>query len=130
MLLVPTELRPSRIQGIGLFLLVPVKKGELVWRFDPRIDRIYSDSEADGMPALYLDFLNTYATWHEATGFYMLYGDPNMKYANHSETPNLLATASSFGDMTANSDLDSDTELTYDYWVMCDGVRLTGRYRG
>ena len=33
MLLTLTELRASPIHGFGVFLLAPVKKGELVWRF-------------------------------------------------------------------------------------------------
>ena len=47
MLLVETELRPSPIQGIGVFLLQPVCRGELIWRFDSRIDRVYSEEVID-----------------------------------------------------------------------------------
>jgi SET domain-containing protein len=32
MLLFETELRPSPIHGIGVFLLEPVRAGEVVWR--------------------------------------------------------------------------------------------------
>jgi SET domain-containing protein len=40
MLMVATELKESPIHGIGVFLLQPVRQGELVWRFDSRIDRV------------------------------------------------------------------------------------------
>ena len=43
MLMVKTELRPSAIHGIGVFLLEDVHKGDLIWRFDSRIDRVFHD---------------------------------------------------------------------------------------
>ena len=50
MMLVDTELRPSAIHGLGVFLLAPVSKGMVVWRFDSRVDRIYNAEELDGLP--------------------------------------------------------------------------------
>ena len=43
MLMVETELRRSEIHGTGVFLLEPVRKGDLIWRFDSRLDRVYSE---------------------------------------------------------------------------------------
>jgi hypothetical protein len=51
MMLVETELRPSPIHGIGVFLLQPVSKGDLIWRFDARIDRVYTEAEIAGLPS-------------------------------------------------------------------------------
>ena len=67
MLLVETELRPSPIHGIGVFLLQPVCRGELIWRFDSRIDRVYSEEEIATLPEPMRRFLRTYSTWHEPT---------------------------------------------------------------
>ena len=50
MLLFDTELRESKIHGIGVFLLEPVREGDVIWRFDSRIDRVYSDWELAELP--------------------------------------------------------------------------------
>jgi SET domain-containing protein len=50
MMLVETELRPSPIHGLGVFLLQPVSKGDLIWRFDARIDRVYTEAEIARSP--------------------------------------------------------------------------------
>ena len=67
MMLVETELRPSPIHGIGVFLLQPVSKGDLIWRFDAQIDRVYTEAEIAGLPEHMQRFLRTYSTWHQAT---------------------------------------------------------------
>jgi hypothetical protein len=51
MMLVETELRPSPIHGIGVFLLQPVSKGDLIWRFDARIDRVYTRPRSQVSPS-------------------------------------------------------------------------------
>jgi uncharacterized protein len=50
MMMVDTELRPSSIHGIGVFVRQPVSRGELIWRFDSRIDRVYTDEEIGSLP--------------------------------------------------------------------------------
>ena len=41
MLMVATELRPSKIHGTGAFALNPIKKGKIVCHFDTRVDKVY-----------------------------------------------------------------------------------------
>ncbi len=50
MMMVETELRPSPIHGIGVFLVHPVRTGDLIWRFDARIDRVYTEEEIASLP--------------------------------------------------------------------------------
>ena len=120
MLVIPTELRSSPIHGIGVFLLFPVKKGDLVWRFDTRIDRVYSEFEVETFPTHLQQYLKTYTCKHKGVGLYMLCGD-NMRFCNHSDTPNLLSSPrGGFGDDVAKLDLDAGTELTVDYRVISD----------
>ena len=38
MFIVRTSLRPSLIQGLGCFADEPIRKGQVVWEFDPRLD--------------------------------------------------------------------------------------------
>ncbi len=125
MLLVETELRPSPIHGIGVFLLQPVCRGELVWRFDSRIDRVYSEEEIATLPEPMRRFLRIYSTWHEPTGLWVLCGD-NGRHFNHSATPTTISNAISFGEDRAAADLPVGTELTSDYSTICDHVRQYG----
>jgi uncharacterized protein len=125
MLMVETELRPSEIHGTGVFLLAPVRKGELIWRYDSRIDRTYSEDELESLPPHMQDFLRTYSTWHEATRLWILCGDHG-RHFNHSDTPNTLSLGVGFGDDVAARDLPAGAELTTNYNLICDHVRING----
>ena len=125
MMMVETELKPSSIHGLGVFLLERVREGDLVWRFDPRVDRVYSGAEFDALPVHVQKYLRTFSTWHEATGLYVLCGD-NGRYFNHSDVPTTTSSAISFGDDRAARDLAPGEELTSDYRTICDFVRVEG----
>ncbi len=105
MLMVETELRPSPIHGIGVFLLQPVRQGELIWRFDSRIDRVYTEEELETFPEHMKRFLRVYSTWHEPTRLWVLCGD-NARHFNHSDAPTTISNAISFGEDRAAADLD------------------------
>ena len=125
MLMVETELRQSEIHGTGVFLKEPVRKGDLIWRFDSRIDRVYSEQELASLPERMQSFLRTYSTWHEATQLWILCGD-NGRHFNHSDTPNTLSLGAGFGDDVAAVDLPAGVELTTNYALICDSVRMNG----
>jgi len=125
MMLVATEVRPSSIHGLGVFLLEPVRKGELIWRFDSRIDRVYSPEEVASLPEAAAEYIRTYSTWHAAAELYVLCGD-NGRFFNHSASPNTVSSGVSFGDDRAGRDLEAGEELTSDYRTICDHVRANG----
>lgn len=125
MMMVDTELRPSPIQGIGIFLLEPVPKGGLIWRFDSRLDRVYSETELESLPPHIRGFLRRFSTWHEPSGLWVLCGD-NGRHFNHSDRPTTLSKGIAFGDDIAADDLEAGTELTSDYRTICDHMRLNG----
>jgi SET domain-containing protein len=125
MMMVETELRPSTIHGLGVFLKQPVRKGELIWQFDSRIDPVYTEEEIATLPLHAQRYLRTYTTWHEATRVYVLCGD-NGRYFNHSDTPSTVSDATSFGDDRAARDLAAGEELTSDYRTICDNARRNG----
>lgn len=120
--MVDTELRPSAIHGIGVFLLEDVRKGDLIWRFDSRIDRVFHDCEFAEMPGRLRRFLETYSTYHRELGLWVLCGD-NGRHFNHSDSPNTRSLGVAFGDDLAASDLNAGTELTTDYRAICDMFR-------
>lgn len=100
MLMVETELRASSIHGIGVFLTQSVRAGQLIWRFDSRIDRVFSEAELDDMPQALQRFLRTYSTLHDDLKLWVLCGD-NGRHFNHSDTPSTRSLGIAFGDDVA-----------------------------
>jgi SET domain-containing protein len=125
MMMVETELRASPIHGIGVFVTEPVRAGQLIWRFDSRIDRIFTDAELQEMPELLQQFMRTYSTLHGDLRLWVLCGD-NGRHFNHSDTPNTRSLGIAFGDDVASEDLEPGTELTSDYRTICDAIRSDG----
>jgi hypothetical protein len=125
MLMVETELRGSPIHGIGVFLLEDVKEGDLIWRFDSRIDRVFADAELSELPDHLSEFLQVYSTYHEQSGLWVLCGD-NGRHFNHSDNPNTVSLGVAFGDDIAATNLPAGTELTTDYNLICDAIRQRG----
>lgn len=125
MMMVETELRPSQIHGTGIFLLEPVRKGQLIWQFDSRIDRVYTEAEVASLPEVNQAFLDMYSTWHDGLKLWVLCGD-NGRHFNHSATPNTISDGVAFGTDVAADDLPVGTELTSDYTTICDKVRVDG----
>jgi SET domain-containing protein len=125
MMMVETELKPSPIHGLGVFVVQPVRKGELIWRFDARIDRVYTEDEIATLPKHIQAYIRTYSTWHASTGLFVLCGD-NGRFFNHSDTPSTVSNAISFGEDRALRDLAAGEELTSDYKTICDSVSQNG----
>ena len=125
MMMIETELRQSPVHGIGVFLSQPVSAGQLLWRFDSRLDRVFSDAELQDMPERLQSYLRTYSTLHKDLNLWVLCGD-NGRHFNHSDTPNTRSLGIAFGDDVAASDLAAGTELTSDYRTICDAMRLAG----
>jgi hypothetical protein len=125
MMMVETQLGVSPIHGLGVFLVEPVRRGQLIWRFDSRIDRVFSDAELGEMPERLQDFLRTYSTLHDELKLWVLCGD-NGRHFNHSDRPNTQSLGIAFGDDVAAMDLPAGTELTSDYRTICDAMRLGG----
>ena len=125
MLMVETELRSSPIHGIGVFLLEDVTEGQLIWRFDSRIDRVFAEAELNDIPQRLRAFLEVYSTFHQQSGLWVLCGD-NGRHFNHSDEPNTISLGVAFGDDVAGADLPAGTELTTDYNLICDSVRVRG----
>jgi uncharacterized protein len=125
MMMVDTELRASPIHGIGVFLTQQVRAGDLIWRFDSRIDRVFADDELGDMPEKLQQFLRTYSTLHGGLKLWVLCGD-NGRHFNHSDVPNTRSLGIAFGDDVAAMDLEPGTELTSDYRTICDAIRSEG----
>lgn len=127
MLMVPTELRPSLIHGVGCFLLTPIKQGELIWRFDARFDRVFTKAELGSLPQAARSFIEIHAPWHRESGLWVLSGD-NARYFNHSDHPTAQSAGfGCFADDVAARDLAAGTELTCNYHHFYDNTDVIAR---
>ncbi len=118
MLLVKTILKFSAIHGVGCFTEVDIKKGETVWKHDPRFDLEFSEDEVKNCAPAVLDFLRMYSYGQENAGkkTLILCGD-HARHMNHTKTPNLLEEAHDPGINIAGRDIKAGEELTCDYTI-------------
>jgi SET domain-containing protein len=117
MFIVRTSLRPSPIQGFGCFTEQPIKKGQIVWQFDPRFDiRIPLTELSTFSPALQEHF-RIYTYVEEVDGLeVMVYCADMSKHMNHSDAPNLFDTPDNIYEV-AIRDIEIGEELTCNYYV-------------
>jgi uncharacterized protein len=115
---VRTILRPSPIEGLGVFAAEPIAKGTVTWRYDPAIDRSYSPAEIAAMPDVLRAFMDRYAYLDDLLGVYILCGDDG-RFMNHADTPTVLglhpADERPEGIDVAARDIAAGEELTCDY---------------
>lgn len=113
MLVIPTYIEKSKINGLGLFAGQDVEAGEVIWFFDPSNDQVIPAVQFDKMiSVLDTEQQDRFKRWSYRRGDdYVLCAD-NTKFANHSETPNCQALR--LYDVTLKA-ISKGEELTYDY---------------
>lgn len=117
MLLVPTLLKPSPIDGIGCFARVGIAKGTPIWRFVPCFDVMLPQSFSAEM--CNAEFLATYAQQCPLTGYYVLAAD-DARFINHSDCPNMGQHAPLFDPQYTHDalrDIEPGEEITCDYRI-------------
>ena len=89
MMLVPSYLAPSPIEGLGVFTRVPVKKGDLVWRFDRVFDQVIPAAAIAAAPEHIREFMEryTYPLPSDPENFVVLDADEG-RFMNHADEPN------------------------------------------
>ena len=118
MLLVPTYVGQSSIQGLGLFAARSIAVGEALWRFEPGIDVVIPYDRIEALPAAFRAFLDRYAyTSHDIPGAVVVSCD-HAKFMNHSEDPNTESRP--FVTMARRPIAEGD-EITCDYRACCVG---------
>lgn len=119
MMLVPCYLAPSSIEGLGVFSPVPIKKGDLVWLFDERFDRMIPKAEIDTAPEHLRAFFERYC--YEMPGWpdHVALDADEGRFMNHSDAPNLDFRSPDRG--IALVDIPVGVELTCDYREFTSG---------
>jgi SET domain-containing protein len=113
MMLIPTYLAPSTIEGLGVHTRVAIRKGEPVWRMDPRFDRLIPVEDFEAAPEEMRVFLDRYAYPCMTDPSFLVLDVDDGRYMNHSDAPNCDFRDTDVG--YALRDIAVGEELTCDY---------------
>ena len=116
MLLIKTQVRPSKIHGLGLFADAFIRKGTRTWIFLDGFDLRLPVSILDKLSDPARDQLLKYSYFDPTRDVYELCSD-DARFFNHSDTPNTRSTQFETGEEAdvATRDINAGEELTCDY---------------
>ena len=128
MLIVPTYVAPSRIEGVGLFAAEEIPAGTLIWRLEPGLDRLLSKEEIARLPEVHQAFVERYGYPYPHDPRITIVELDNGRFMNHSTAPNTRFTDPDAG--FSRLDIPAHEELTCDYsefdpsFIMLPGRRF------
>lgn len=114
MYIVPISIGQSEVHGVGIFAGRSIAKGEVIWKFDPAVDREFTSEEIDACPPRVKLFLETFA-YSEDNKRFVLCCDGGM-FCNHS--PNANTKTCEFdpeNTMVAARDIQKGEEIFSNY---------------
>jgi hypothetical protein len=116
MFILRTRIGPSAIHGSGVFAQEPAAPGQVVWRYDPIFDRLFTQTQLDAAQPAIRQFLQMYAyPAIDFDGAWLLAGD-DARFLNHSNVPNTVERR--FESLAAVPIAVGD-EITCDYGAFC-----------
>jgi len=118
MLLVKTSVRPSPLNGMGLFAEEFIPKGTIIWEFNPLVDKILTERELRTLPEVAQDAYRHYSHFSKKTGGHTLSFD-NDRFINHAEEPNTedIDTGNAELATVAACDIQKGEEITCNYYA-------------
>ena len=126
MLLIPTYVRPSAFEGVGVFAAENIPAGTLIWRLDPAFDRLMHKDQVPGQPESVREFLERYSYPYPHDPDFLVIELDNGRFMNHSDKPNTRFTDPDAG-FTRNA-IAADEELVCNYAEFDPGfAMLPGR---
>lgn len=126
MMIVPTYVGPSAIEGVGIFAAEPIQSGSAIWTLNEQFDHLFHPSEVDAMDALMRGFVERYGYPHMTQAGITVVEFDNGRFMNHCDQPNTDFTDPNIG--WAVRDIGAGEELTCDYREFDPGfVMLPGR---
>lgn len=90
MLHVKTEVGPSEIHGLGLIAAQDIKRGELIWEFQPNFDLELTQEQVDLLSEAARETVMSLAYFNAERARYILCAD-NGRFMNHSDEPNTVS---------------------------------------
>jgi hypothetical protein len=118
MLLVPVDVRQSPIHGLGVFARRAIRKGAIVWQFDPGIDQRHPVSWLERQPEHVQRYVASHCVLSLDRQAYYVLGDYTL-FVNHSLNPNLVplddVLTNDEGVVAAARHIKAGEELTINY---------------
>ena len=90
MMLVPTYVAPSPIEGVGVFAAAAIPSGTLIWQLAPTLDRLIPKNEIASLPPLFQQFVERYSYPYPHDPERLIVELDNGRFMNHSDTPNTI----------------------------------------
>ena len=126
MIIVPTFVGPSVIEGVGVFAADPIASGTAIWTLDERFDHLFFPSDIAAMNEPMRGFVERYGYPHMTRAGITVVEFDNGRFMNHSDQPNTDFTDPNIG--WTIRDIEAGEELTCDYREFDSGfVMLPGR---
>ncbi|MGX7952108.1 SET domain-containing protein [Tsuneonella sp. HG249] len=122
MLVVPTYVGPSAIEGVGIFAAEPIPAGTLIWVLEESLDRLITDEELEALDPLQRTFADRYGYPHMTRPGITVIEFDNGRFMNHSPEPNTDFTDTEKG--WAIHDIAPGEEITCDYAEFDPGFSL------
>lgn len=112
MLYIKTVVKPSSINGLGLFAAEPIKKDTLIFKWDELFGWNIHETDFVNLAQNAKEFLYKYG-WRNKRFWYLDLDDS--RFINHSYQPNMIVSKENIITSTAARDIAVDEELTEDY---------------
>ena len=122
MMLVPTYVAPSSIEGIGVFAAQKIPAGTLIWELRPGLDRLIKRDEVANLPPALQEFVERYSYPYPHDPDQLIVEIDNGRFMNHSDQPNTV-----FSDPDAGytlRDIQPGEELTCNYSEFDPGFEM------
>jgi SET domain-containing protein len=117
-------LKPSPVQGIGVFAITDIKKGQRNIFSNDKSEWIkISKEEIAALPQHSRDVVENYCLYDEAHYYVPEYGFKIVDlviFLNHSDDPNIMSVNDG-DDFETLKDIQAGTELLIDYGKIVDG---------
>jgi len=113
MMIVPTFVGPSPIEGVGVFAGEFIPAGSPVWILDETLDLLLTSEQVARLPELQQRFIERYGYPHMTREGITVLEFDNGRFMNHSARPNTDFTDPETG--WAIRDIAKGEEITCDY---------------
>lgn len=90
MLLVPTYIAPSKIEGVGVFAEQDIPAGARIWRLDPALDRLIRQEDLPSLDPHFQRFCERYSYPYPHDTSVLIVELDNGRFMNHSDAPNTV----------------------------------------